>query len=182
MLNETASILLRIAAWRRRVRLWCARGLRATTVRGQLLALVCLPSYFTVSGIFLLMKGGLIVLMKPFTGSKIPAFGYMSSMEIAHKRNPFWFQENFGPLLHVSTSMPDAQRMACQDLVDMYVSLGLSALYVTDANYGVAFKTLDKHTVLVYIHSNGEDVILLGDNEIDTVRFKFRHTGEPVRV
>jgi hypothetical protein len=78
--------------------------------------------------------------------------------------------------------MPDAQKMACQDLVNMYVSLGLSALYVTDANYGLAFKTLDKKTVLVYIHSEGEDVILLGDNEIDTVRFKFRHNGEEIRV
>lgn len=72
--------------------------------------------------------------------------------------------------------------MACQPLVDMYVSLGLSALYVTDANYSMAFKTLDKHTVLVYIHSSGEDVVLLGDNEIDTVRFKFRNNGEPIRV
>lgn len=182
MLNEIASTMLQIAAFRRKVRSWFVLGLRATTVQGLSLAVVCLPLYFIGSGIFLLIRGGLTMSMKPFIGCKTPVFGCMSLMETAHKRNPFWFRENFGPLLHVSTSMPDIQRMACQDLVDLYVSLGLNALYVTDANYGLAFRTLDKKTVLVYIHSEGEDVVLLGDNEIDTVRLKFRNNGEPVRA
>jgi len=73
-------------------------------------------------------------------------------------------------------------RMPCQDTVDMFVKLGLSAVYVTPEHYEKAMLALDKNTVLVYIHSDGEDVILMGDNLIDVVKFKFRSNGSHIRA
>jgi hypothetical protein len=64
----------------------------------------------------------------------------------------------------------------------MYVSLGLNARYVTEKNYSSAVVNLDLQTVLVYVHGSGEDVILMGDNKIDVVRFKFRNNGSGLRA
>lgn len=86
----------------------------------------------------------------------------------------------FQPEINPDSDFP--ARMSCQDLVDMLVSLGMTAVYVTTENYRPALARLDKNTVLVHIGSEGEDVTLLGDNEIDHVRFRFRHNGEHIRA
>lgn len=68
-------------------------------------------------------------------------------------------------------------RMKCQDIVDTFVKNGMSARYSTGKPKGSDIAKLDINTVLVYIHDEGQDVVLMGDNLIDTIRFKFR-TGE----
>jgi hypothetical protein len=71
----------------------------------------------------------------------------------------------------------------CQKLVNVLIELGLTARYVIPKTYKAALSELDTNTVLVYVQDDGEDVILIADNLIDLVRFKFRKDGEgPIRV
>lgn len=69
----------------------------------------------------------------------------------------------------------------CQELVNLYLMMGMTARYVNEHTYPIGLKELDVNTVLVYVHDTGEDIILIGDNLIDLVRFKFRKDGGPVR-
>lgn len=72
-------------------------------------------------------------------------------------------------------------RMPCQALVDMLIEHGMTAVYTTAGAFRDTLKAMDKDTVLIYAHDRGEDVILLGDNEIDHVTFKFNPYGERIR-
>lgn len=58
-------------------------------------------------------------------------------------------------------------------IVDELVKCGMTAVYCTDANYERLVVQMDRNTVLIYSHDSGQDVILLGENGIDHVRFKF---------
>lgn len=69
----------------------------------------------------------------------------------------------------------------CQKLVNVYIELGMTARYVIPSRYKAALSELDINTVLVLVKDDGEDVILIGDNLIDLVRFRFRKDGGPVR-
>ena len=69
----------------------------------------------------------------------------------------------------------------CEDLVEVFLSLGLTARYVTHVTYLIAINNLDVFTFLVYTHEGGEDIILIADNLIDLVRFKFHRDGSPIR-
>ncbi len=68
-----------------------------------------------------------------------------------------------------------------QKLVNLLILHGMEAQYVTNTTYSSAVSQLNTKTVLVYIHGSGEDVILMGDNEIDVVRFKFRKGRRGIR-
>jgi len=71
--------------------------------------------------------------------------------------------------------------LRCQSLVNELIMEGMTAVYVNNQKtYSHAFNSLKITEVLIWIHKNGEDVVLLGDNEIDVVRFKFHKTG-PIR-
>jgi len=71
---------------------------------------------------------------------------------------------------------------AHQKLVNELVSHGMSAIYCSEDMYKYHMRQMDTNTVLVYSHTNGEDVILMGDNGIDVVRFKFNAEGGMSRV
>lgn len=63
----------------------------------------------------------------------------------------------------------------------MLIELGLTAVYCTEATYESNIINLDRNTVLVFTHKNGDDVILLGNNECDHVRWEFDSKGRMKR-
>jgi len=72
--------------------------------------------------------------------------------------------------------------MPCQILVNELVLRGMTAIYVSSySDYGKAFNQLKVTEVIIWSHSGGETVVLLGDNEIDVVRLKFPTKGGPLR-
>lgn len=74
------------------------------------------------------------------------------------------------------------EKMACEPLVHQLVAGGLVARYVSDeGQYRHELANLDRLTVLIYVRDGGEDVILLGDNEIDHVRFRYRPGRASIR-
>lgn len=66
--------------------------------------------------------------------------------------------------------------MEVQKIVDILVDGGWCAVYTSDTIVlNSHLQHMDKNTVLCHTHDDGEDLILIGDNEIDTVRIKFRN-------
>lgn len=64
-------------------------------------------------------------------------------------------------------------KMPCQDFVDLLVELGFTAKYVTAEQLPTAFLNQDLHTIVVFLHDNGQDVIILSDDRGGFVTIKF---------
>lgn len=74
------------------------------------------------------------------------------------------------------------QPLKVQEIADILIDGGWSALYISDRTLlSSMMQTMDKNTVICYTHDEGEDLILLGDNEIDQVRIKFRNNQATTR-
>lgn len=181
MPNVTVFTMLLLADTQQGAVSWSLPGPLVGIVLGLLLVALFLLSYFTVSDTLKLMFGGKTKSMKQSKPSVPPVFSFMDLMDQFQIPDQSESLDDIGVPNHVSTSM-NLQPLKIQEIADILIDGGWSALYISDRTVlSSVLQTLDKNTAICYTHDEGEDLILLGDNEIDHVRIKFRNNQATTR-